>query len=491
MKNTQELLSLLEKKIDDLKIEPSFEERGLVLSSGDGVATVYGLKEAVLGEILLFENNIKGLILSLEQDYVGVVLLARDEQPKEGSEVYRTKKLFQVPVGEALLGRVLNTLGEALDERDEIKPDFYQNVEVKAPGVMSRKSVHEPLRTGILAIDSMIPIGRGQRELIIGDRKTGKTTIALDTIVAQAKEGVKCFYVAIGQKQSTVRQIYEKLKEKNCLSYTTIVVASASDSAALQFLAPYAACAMAEYFRDKGEHALIVYDDLNKHAQAYRQLSLILKRPPGREAYPGDIFYLHSRLLERSSKLESGGSLTALPIVETQEGDVSAFIPTNVISITDGQIYLESDLFFSGIKPAINVGLSVSRVGGSAQIKAMRQVAGPLRISLAQYRELALFSQFGSDLDESTKKELARGERFVELLKQNPMEPYEFEEEVVLIFLAQNGYFDKFALKEIEKVKKSLLLLLRTEKTSLLEKIKEKKELTQDIKNDLLSLKHA
>lgn len=491
MTKEKQLLALLEQEIDSISLDLKFQEKGFVLSSGDGIATVYGLEKAMLGEILLFENNQKGLILSLEENSIGVVLLDSSKTPSEGSFVERSFELFKIPVGKALAGRVVNVLGEPLDNQGDILCNEFREVEVKAPGVMLRKSIHEPLRTGIVAIDAMMPIGKGQRELIIGDRKTGKTSIALDAILAQKDENVYCFYVAIGQKRSTIRQIYEKLKQQGALSYTTIVIASSSEAAALQFLAPYSACAMAEYFRDKGEHALIVYDDLNKHAQAYRELSLILKRPPGREAFPGDIFYLHSRLLERACKLESGGSLTALPIVETQEGDVSAYIPTNVISITDGQIYLESDLFYSGVKPAINVGLSVSRVGGAAQIKMMKQVSSSLRIALAQYRELAVFAQFGSDLDESTKKFLSRGQRLVEILKQDEMKPYSFFEQIILLFLAQEGFFDLVELQDVAEKKKSVLLKFIAQGSDLKKLLTESKELTTQLKQSILSFFHG
>ena len=491
MTKEKQLLTLLEKEIDAVSLDLNFQEKGFVLSSGDGIATVYGLEKAMLGEILLFENNQKGLILSLEENTIGVVLLDSSKTPSEGSFVERSFELFKIPVGKSLAGRVVNVLGEPLDNQGDILCNESREVEVKAPGVMLRKSIHEPLRTGIIAIDAMMPIGKGQRELIIGDRKIGKTSIALDAILAQKDENVYCFYVAIGQKRSTIRQIYEKLKQQGALSYTTIVIASSSEAAALQFLAPYSACAMAEYFRDKGEHALIVYDDLNKHAQAYRELSLILKRPPGREAFPGDIFYLHSRLLERACKLESGGSLTALPIVETQEGDVSAYIPTNVISITDGQIYLESDLFYSGIKPAINVGLSVSRVGGAAQIKLMKQVSSSLRIALAQYRELAVFAQFGSDLDESTKKFLSRGQRLVEILKQDEMKPYSFFEQIILLLLAQEGFFDLVDLQDIAEKKKSVLLKFATQGSDLEKLLIESKELTTQLKESILKFFHG
>ena len=418
--NPEEITSIIKDRIANFENRLQVDEVGTVLTVGDGVARVFGLKNVMAGELVEFDGGTKGMVLNLETNNVGVAILGDDNSIKEGTTVKRTEKIVEVPVGEALLGRVVNAIGEAIDGQGEIKSE-QEKVEVKAPGIIARKPVHEPLQTGIKAIDSMIPIGRGQRELIIGDRKTGKTAVAIDTIINQKGKDVVCIYVAVGQKQSTVRQVHQKLKEAGAMDYTTIVSATASNSAPLQFLAPYTGATMGEYFRDNGKHVLIIYDDLTKQAQAYRQMSLLLRRPPGREAFPGDVFYLHSRLLERACKLSDdlgAGSMTALPVIETQEGDVSAYIPTNVISITDGQIYLESDLFNSGIRPAVNVGLSVSRVGGSAQIKAMKKVAGTLRLDLAQYRELAAFAQFGSDLDEATQRQLARGERLVELLKQ-------------------------------------------------------------------------
>jgi F-type H+-transporting ATPase subunit alpha len=434
-----EISQIIRKQIEDFDKRVAISEVGNVLTVGDGIARIYGLEQAMAGELLEFPNNVMGMVLNLEEDNVGAALLGDDRLIKEGDQVKRTGKIVEVPVGESLLGRVVNALGVPIDGRGPLNSKLSRRVEIKAPGIVARKSVHEPLATGLKAIDSMVPIGRGQRELIIGDRQTGKTAIAIDTIINQKGTGVKCIYVAIGQKQSTIAQVTEKLRQQDALEYTTIVAAPAAEMAPLQFLAPYTGVTMGEYFRDNGQHALIIYDDLSKHAVAYRQLSLLLRRPPGREAYPGDVFYLHSRLLERAAKMSDAmgaGSLTALPIIETQAGDVSAYIPTNVISITDGQIFLESDLFFSGIRPAINVGISVSRVGGSAQTKAMKKVAGRLRLTLAQYREMAAFAQFGSDLDKSTQKQLAQGERLVEILKQGQYQPQSFDRQVLIIFAA-------------------------------------------------------
>lgn len=456
----EEITSIIKNRIQNFESRLQVNEVGTVLTIGDGVARVYGLKNVLAGELVEFKNGVKGMVLNLESNNVGIVVLGDDKGITEGSTVKRTEQIVQVPVGDALLGRVVNALGEPLDDAGEIKTTEFRKVEVKAPGIIPRKSVHEPLQTGIKAIDAMIPIGRGQRELIIGDRKTGKTAVAIDTIINQKGKNVVCIYVAIGQKQSTVRQVYQKLKESGALDYTIIVSASASQSAPLQYLAPYTGCTMGEFYRDNGKHALVVYDDLTKQAQAYRQLSLLLRRPPGREAFPGDVFYIHSRLLERAAKMSDAlgaGSLTALPIIETQEGDVSAYIPTNVISITDGQIYLESDLFNSGVRPAVNVGLSVSRVGGSAQIKAMKKVAGTLRLDLAQYRELAAFAQFGSDLDEATQRQLNRGVRLVELLKQGQYAPVEVIDQVVSIFAGTKGLFDKVPVSKIRIAEKELL----------------------------------
>lgn len=437
-----EISSIIKERIENFDLNLEIEETGKIISVADGVAKVYGLKNIMAGEMVEFENGDKGMALNLEESSVGIVILGKGEGLKEGASVKRLKKLLKVPVGEALIGRVVNALGEPIDAKGVINANEYRFVEEKAKGIMARKSVHEPLHTGIKAIDALVPIGRGQRELIIGDRQTGKTTVAVDTIISQRGQGVICIYVAIGQKQSTVAQVVKRLEEHGAMEYTIVVNAGASDPAALQYLAPYTGVTMGEFFRDNAKHALIVYDDLSKHAVAYREMSLILRRPPGREAYPGDVFYLHSRLLERASKLNDelgAGSLTALPIIETQAGDVSAYIPTNVISITDGQIFLETDLFNSGIRPAINVGLSVSRVGGAAQIKATKQVSGTLRLDLAQYRELQAFAQFASDLDEASRKQLERGQRMVELLKQPPYSPLSVEKQVVLIFAGTKG----------------------------------------------------
>ncbi len=467
----EEITSIIKDRISNFESKLQVEEVGTVLTYGDGVARVFGLKNVMAGELVEFPSGTKGMVLNLESNNVGIAVFGDDTSIKEGSTVKRTEQIVSVPVGEALLGRVVNPIGEAIDGQGEIDKTHMRAVEIKAPGIIARKSVNEPLQTGIKAIDSMIPIGRGQRELIIGDRKTGKTAVALDTIINQKGKNVKCIYVAIGQKQSTVRQIHRKLQEAGALEYTTIISATASQSAPLQFIAPYTGCTMGEYFRDKGEHALIVYDDLTKQAQAYRQLSLLLRRPPGREAFPGDVFYLHSRLLERAAKMNDelgGGSLTALPVIETQEGDVSAYIPTNVISITDGQIYLESDLFNSGVRPAVNVGLSVSRVGGSAQVKAMKKVAGTLRLDLAQFRELAAFAQFGSDLDEATQRQLARGERLVELLKQGQYAPIEVYEQVVSIYAATNGYFDKIPTDKIGQAESDFVDYLKSRHSELM-----------------------
>lgn len=450
----EEITQILKSQLANFEKRLDISETGTVVSVGDGVAKVYGLEKAMAGELVDFGGGVSGMILNLEEESVGIAILGDDTQVREGSIVKRTGKIVQVPVGEALLGRVVNALGLPIDGKGEIKTKEYRKVEIKAPGIVERQSVKEPLQTGLKAIDSMIPIGRGQRELIIGDRQTGKTAVALDTIINQKGRGVYCIYVAIGQKQSTVAQVVDKLRANGALEHTIIVAATAAEQAPLQFLSAYTGVTMGEWFRDQGKHALIVYDDLTKQAQAYRQLSLLLRRPPGREAYPGDVFYLHSRLLERAAKLSDkmgGGSLTALPIIETQAGDVSAYIPTNVISITDGQIFLETDLFYSGVRPAVNVGLSVSRVGGSAQIKAMRQVAGTLRLDLAQYREKAAFAQFGSDLDPATQRQLARGQRLTEILKQGQYVPISVERQVVIIFAGVNGYLDKHPVNKLHE----------------------------------------
>src|SRR3954471_14992426 len=433
----EEISQIIRKEIEGFDQKVAVMETGTVLEAGDGIARVYGLEAAMAGELLDFGHNVVGLVLNLEEDNVGVALLGNFEEVREGDTVKRTGKIAQVPVGDPLIGRVVNALGVPIDGKGAITGAESRKIEVKAPGIIARKGVHQPMQTGIKAIDSMIPIGRGQRELIIGDRQTGKTAVAIDAIINQKGQDMRCFYVAIGQKQSTVAAVVEKLRETGALEYTTIIAATASESAPLQFLAPYTGVTMAEFYRDSGRHALIVYDDLSKQAVAYRQLSLLLRRPPGREAYPGDVFYLHSRLLERAAKLsdkEGAGSLTALPIIETQAGDVSAYIPTNVISITDGQIFLESGLFYKGVRPAVDVGKSVSRVGGSAQIKAMKQVAGTLKLELAQFRELEAFAAFASDLDKASQNQLARGRRLVELLKQSAYSPVKVEDQVISIY---------------------------------------------------------
>jgi F-type H+-transporting ATPase subunit alpha len=479
----EEITGIIKERIANFESRLQMNEIGTVLTIGDGVARVFGLKNVLAGELVEFSGGVKGMVLNLEANNVGIVVLGDDAAIKEGSTVKRTEKIVSVPVGDALLGRVVNAIGEPIDGQGEINAKEFRNVEIKAPGIIARKSVHEPMQTGIKAIDAMIPIGRGQRELIIGDRKTGKTAVAVDTIINQKGKGVVCVYVAIGQKQSTVRQVYQKLLEAGALEYTIIVSATASHSAPLQYLAPYTGCTMGEYYRDAGKHALIVYDDLTKQSQAYRQLSLLLRRPPGREAFPGDVFYIHSRLLERACKVNDelgAGSLTALPIIETQEGDVSAYIPTNVISITDGQIYLESDLFNSGVRPAVNVGLSVSRVGGSAQIKAMKKVAGTLRLDLAQYRELAAFAQFGSDLDEATQRQLNRGSRLVELLKQAQYSPMDVIDQTISIFAATKGFFDSIPVSKIRQLEADLLAHLNSRHADLMNNMRNEKQMSAE-----------
>ena len=466
---------------------PSLEAKtvGRITEVGDGIARVSGLPDAAVSELLEFEDGTLGLALNLEEDSIGAVVLGESESIEEGQTVRSTGRILSIPVGDAMLGRVVDALGEPIDGKGPITGAHARRLEIQAPGIMGRQPVHEPLQTGIKAIDSMIPIGRGQRELIIGDRGTGKTAIAVDTIINQKGQGVVCVYVAIGQKRSTVATVVERLKDAGALDFTIVVVASASDPAPLQYIAPYAGCAMGEYFRDSGRHALCIYDDLSKHATAYRQLSLLLRRPPGREAYPGDVFYLHSRLLERAAKLNDelkGGSLTALPIIETQLGDVSAYIPTNVISITDGQIYLESDLFYAGIRPAVNAGISVSRVGGSAQIKAMRQIAGKLRLDLAQYRELAAFAQFGSDLDRATQLQLARGQRMVELLKQGQYQPLSVERQIAIIFAGTQGHLDDMPIDQIRPFEEFLFGFLERKNAQVLSDVANKKELTDDLR---------
>ncbi len=480
-----EISDIIKKEIEKAEEFIDVSEVGNVLSVGDGIARVYGLKNVMANELVEFENGVIGMALNLEEDNVGVIVLGEDIGIKEGDTVKRTKRISQVPVGEAMVGRVVNALGEPIDGKGPIESEHARRIEIKAPGIVQRQPVKEPLQTGIKAIDAMIPIGRGQRELIIGDRQIGKTQIALDTIINQKDTDVYCIYVAVGQKRSTVARIHKKLEEMGAMKYTTIVAATASDPAPLQYIAPYSGVTMGEYFRDNGMHALIIYDDLTKHAQAYRQVSLLLRRPPGREAYPGDVFYLHSRLLERAAKLSDelgGGSLTALPIIETQAGDVSAYIPTNVISITDGQIYLESDLFYAGTRPAVNAGISVSRVGGSAQIKAMKQVAGMLRLSLAQYRELAAFAQFGSDLDKATQQQLNRGARLTEILKQPPYAPLPVEKQILIIYAGNNGYLDEIDVKYVKKYEEELYGFITGQYPDILPEIKEKKKIDDNLK---------
>ena len=483
-----EVSDVIKKEIENAKEFIDISETGTVLSVGDGIARVYGLTKVMANELVQFESGVMGMALNLEEDNVGIVILGDDKEIKEGERVKRTKRISQVPVGEALVGRVVNSIGEPIDGKGPIESEHYRRIEIKAPGIVQRQPVKEPLQTGIKAIDAMIPIGRGQRELIIGDRQIGKTQIAIDTIINQKDTDVYCIYVAVGQKRSTVARIWKKLEETGAMGYTTIVAATASDPAPLQYIAPYAGVTMGEYFRDNGMHALIIYDDLTKHAQAYRQVSLLLRRPPGREAYPGDVFYLHSRLLERAAKLSDemgGGSLTALPIIETQAGDVSAYIPTNVISITDGQIYLESDLFYGGIRPAVNAGISVSRVGGAAQIKAMKQVAGMLRLALAQYRELAAFAQFGSDLDKVTQQQLNRGARLTEILKQPPYAPLPVEKQILIIYAGNNGYLDDIAVEHVQKFEEELYKFVEAKYPDILPEIKEKKKIDDKLKEKM------
>jgi len=491
-----EISSILKKQIADFGSEAEVAEVGQVLSVGDGIARVYGLDQVQAGEMVEFQGGIKGMALNLELDNVGIVIFGDDRNIKEGDIVKRTGDIVDVPVGKELLGRVVDALGNPIDGKGSINSDKRQRVEVKAPGIIPRKSVHEPVQTGIKAIDSLIPVGRGQRELIIGDRQTGKTAVVIDTIINQrrvnesGKESDKlyCIYVAVGQKRSTVAQLVKTLEDYDALKYSIVIAATASEPAPLQFLAPYTGCTMGEFFRDNGMHAVIFYDDLSKQAVAYRQMSLLLRRPPGREAYPGDVFYLHSRLLERSAKMsddEGAGSLTALPVIETQAGDVSAYIPTNVISITDGQIFLETELFFRGIRPAVNVGLSVSRVGSAAQIKAMKQVAGSIKLELAQYREMAAFAQFASDLDQSTQQLLARGARLTELLKQPQYEPVPVEEQVVSIFAGVNGYTDNIDVNKVGDFETRLLDEVRTKGGKILDSIRNEKELSDDTETKL------
>ncbi len=494
-----EVSAILRKQLSGFQKEVDVYDVGTVLQVGDGIARIYGLSKVMASELVEFPNDVYGMVLNLEEDNVGCVLFGESTKIKEGDTVKRTGRVASMPVGEQMLGRVINPLGQPIDGRGPVKTEKFLPLERKALGVVQRAPVKEPLQTGIKAVDGMIPIGRGQRELIIGDRQTGKTAVAIDAIINQRythteeakKQGVKpmyCIYVAIGQKGSTVAQVVSKLEEHGAMEYTTVISATASDPSPMQFVAPYAGATLGEFFRDSGRHALVVYDDLSKHAQAYRQVSLLLRRPPGREAYPGDVFYLHSRLLERASKLSDdlgGGSLTALPVIETQAGDVSAYIPTNVISITDGQIYLEPGLFNSGVRPAINVGISVSRVGGNAQIKAMKRVAGRLRLDLAQYRELEAFAKFGSDLDKATQAQLRRGSRLVELLKQGQYVPMTVEKQIVSIFVGTNGYLDEVPLEHVQRFEREFLEMMALKHNNVFTEIGEKKDLSQDLQNKL------
>jgi F-type H+/Na+-transporting ATPase subunit alpha len=489
----EEISEIIKQQIADFEKEVEYSETGVVLSVGDGIARIYGLEKAMAGELVEFSGGLYGMVLNLEEDNVGVTVLGEVTHIKEGDTVKRTGRIVEVPVGRAVIGRVVDALGQPLDGKGPISSNENRRIEIKAPGIVDRQSVKEPVQTGLKAIDSMIPIGRGQRELIIGDRQTGKTAIAVDTIINQKSthetdQPVFCIYVAIGQKQSTVAQVVDKLESYGAMDYTVVVAATASEPATLQFIAPYSGCTMGEYFRDNGQHALIIYDDLSKHAVAYRQLSLLLRRPPGREAFPGDVFYLHSRLLERAAKMSDargGGSLTALPVIETQAGDVSAYIPTNVISITDGQIFLETDLFYSGIRPAISVGLSVSRVGGNAQIKAMKQVAGSLRLDLAQFRELEAFAQFGSDLDKATLAQLERGKHLVEILKQPQYKPLSVEKQILIIFASTNGYVDQYPVEALERYENELFQFVESRHPDLFNDIRVKKQLTDEVKQKI------
>ncbi len=483
-----EITRVLRSEIENYDSAVNVSETGFVISVGDGIARIHGLETVMAGELIEFSHGVSGIALNLEEDQVGAVLLGDYTEIKEGEEVRRTGRIMSIPVGEAMIGRVVNSLGQPIDDGGPVDTDQFNALERLAPGVVDRQPVKEPLQTGIKAIDGMIPIGRGQRELIIGDRQTGKTAIALDTIINQKDSGVICIYVAIGQKRSTVAQVVKTLQEYGAMAYTIVVAATASDPAPMQYIAPYAGCALGEYFRDNGKHALVIYDDLSKHAAAYREISLLLRRPPGREAYPGDVFYLHSRLLERAAKLSNekgGGSLTALPFIETQAGDVSAYIPTNVISITDGQIFLESDLFNSNVRPAINVGISVSRVGGSAQIKAMRQIAGSLRLDLAQYRELAAFAQFGSDLDQSSQRQLNRGKRLVEILKQPQFQPLPVEKQILIIYAGTQGLVDDLPVEQVRAFEAELYRFVDNAHPGLLQQIREKKVLDDAMKAEL------
>ncbi|HEX6467330.1 MAG TPA: F0F1 ATP synthase subunit alpha [Terriglobales bacterium] len=483
-----EITKLIREQIENYESKVSVDEVGTIISLGDGIARIHGLDKVMSGELLEFSNNVSGLAMNLEEDQVGAVLMGDYTQLKEGEEVRRTGRIMAVPVGDMMIGRVVNALGEAIDDKGPIASKQSIPIERIAPGVIDRQPVREPMATGLKAIDSMIPVGRGQRELIIGDRQTGKTAVALDTIINNKSNNLICIYCAIGQKRSSIANVVKTLTEYGAMDYTVVVAASASEPAPMQYIAPYAACAIGEYFRDNGRHALVIYDDLSKHAASYREISLLLRRPPGREAYPGDVFYLHSRLLERAAKMSDklgGGSLTALPVIETQAGDVSAYIPTNVISITDGQIFLETDLFNSGVRPAVNVGISVSRVGGSAQIKAMRQVAGSLKLELAQYRELAAFAQFGSDLDKATQQQLNRGQRLTELLKQPQFSPLPFSKQILVIYAGTNGYLDDLPVSQVREFEAGLYKHVDTANPGLLQQIMDKKQLDDSIKSEI------
>jgi F-type H+-transporting ATPase subunit alpha len=483
-----EITQLIRQQIENYESKIAVDEVGTIITLGDGIARVHGLDKVMAGELLSFPHDVAGIAMNLEEDQVGVVLLGDYTELSEGDEVKRTGRIMSVPVGDALVGRVVNALGQPIDDKGPISTSEFIALERLAPGVIDRQPVREPMATGLKAIDSMIPIGRGQRELIIGDRQTGKTAVALDTIINNKGNNLICIYNAVGQKRSSIAQVVKILEDAGAMEYTIVVAASASEPAPMQYIAPYAACAMGEYFRDSKRHALVIYDDLSKHAASYREISLLLRRPPGREAYPGDVFYLHSRLLERASKVSDkmgGGSLTALPIIETQAGDVSAYIPTNVISITDGQIYLETDLFNQGVRPAVNVGLSVSRVGGSAQIKAMRQVAGSLKLELAQYRELAAFAQFGSDLDKATQAQLNRGQRLVELLKQKQFSPLPFSKQILIIFAGTGGYLDDMPVEQVREFEAELYKFVDASNPGLLRSIMEKKVLDDALKSEM------
>jgi F-type H+/Na+-transporting ATPase subunit alpha len=483
-----EITQLIRQQIENYESKIAVDEVGTIITLGDGIARVYGLDKVMAGELLAFPHNIAGIAMNLEEDQVGVVILGEYTELKEGDEVKRTGRIMSVPVGDAMIGRVVNSLGQPIDDKGPIATDKFFALERLAPGVIDRQPVREPMATGLKAIDSMIPIGRGQRELIIGDRQTGKTAVALDTIINNKGNNLICIYNAVGQKRSSIAQVVKILTDYGAMDYTIVVAASASEPAPMQYISPYAACAMGEYFRDNGKHALVIYDDLSKHAASYREISLLLRRPPGREAYPGDVFYLHSRLLERAAKVSDkngGGSLTALPIIETQAGDVSAYIPTNVISITDGQIFLETDLFNSGVRPAVNVGISVSRVGGSAQIKAMRQVAGSMKLELAQYRELAAFAQFGSDLDKATQNQLNRGQRLVEVLKQKQFSPLPFSKQILIIFAGTSGFLDDLPVDQVRDFEAELYKYVDATNPGVLRTIMEKKILDDNLKTEM------